>query len=396
MNTYQLHPTPLTSTSGVELRWFWYSSPYAQPVVSALGRYQLRESALLRIQFPSGLTGWGEFAPWPSAQLASVPSLLRVSAAFATKMDDVVLGEQQSHTSLSELHHAWVKGLSALATREFVGHPQVAKAAVYAFDTALCDVMARTLDMSVAHLLASYHGAAPAQDVSCATLALQQDTPALVAAAHTARQNGASAVKIKVGVLAADQDVERVRAVREAVGDGVKLRVDANSTWEYSQASDVMKRIHEFEIDYVESPLDTQDYADLTRLRKETGVAIVLDEDVIDAKIIADIAHSQAADGIVLKPTRVGGALATSELIRVAQSAGLAVYLGSLLEFAVGCALGLHTAAAFGLPGPHGVYNQELHQTDVASMPGPMNGTIHLPTKPGLGIEPDRSLLTEI
>jgi O-succinylbenzoate synthase len=146
------------------------------------------------------------------------------------------------------------------------------------------------------------------------------------------------AVKVKVRDLAG---VALVRSVREAVGPGVGLRVDANGAWDVDTATAMIARLASFDLEYVEQPVATIE--DLARVRRMVDVPIAADECIRSLDDARRLAALDAADVIVLKQQPLGGVRAALE---VAEAAGVPAVVSSLMETSVGVAAGLALAAA--------------------------------------------------
>jgi O-succinylbenzoate synthase len=149
---------------------------------------------------------------------------------------------------------------------------------------------------------------------------------------------GFPAVKVKVRDAAG---IALVGAVRDAVGPGVGLRVDANGAWDVDTAVAMINRLARYDLEYVEQPVATLD--DLARVRRRVDVRVAADECI---RTLAD-AHRlralDAADVVVLKQQPLGGVRAA---LAVAEAAGVPAVVSSMMETSVGIAAGVALAAA--------------------------------------------------
>jgi O-succinylbenzoate synthase len=153
--------------------------------------------------------------------------------------------------------------------------------------------------------------------------------------------SGFPAVKVKVGRGALDDDVELVAAVRDAVGPGVALRVDANGTWDLETAAAMIRRLAPWDLELVEQPVAGLD--ELARLRRRVDVPVAADECVRSVGDARGLAALGAADAVVLKVQPLGGVRAALE---VAEAAGVPALVTSMRETSIGIAAGLALAAA--------------------------------------------------
>ena len=149
---------------------------------------------------------------------------------------------------------------------------------------------------------------------------------------------GMADVKVKVGD---EGDVDRVAAVRDAVGPRGRLRVDANGAWDVETAVAAISRLAPFDIELVEQPVASLE--GLAAVRRRVDVPIAADESVRNLDDARRLAALGAADALVVKVQPLGGMAATLD---VAAAAGVAVVVSSMYETSVGLAAGLALAAA--------------------------------------------------
>jgi o-succinylbenzoate synthase len=152
---------------------------------------------------------------------------------------------------------------------------------------------------------------------------------------------GFPAVKVKVGRSDPRADLDLVAAVRDAVGQSVALRVDANGAWDLDAAASVIAELAHYDLELVEQPVATLD--ELARLRRRVGVPLAADESVRSIDDARCLAALQAADIVVLKVQPLGGVRAA---LRVADAAAVPAIVTSMRETSVGIAAGLALAAA--------------------------------------------------
>ena len=159
---------------------------------------------------------------------------------------------------------------------------------------------------------------------------------------------GVHSAKVKVAEPASSPtaDYERVEAVRNVVGEEVRLRLDANGRWSLEQAEKALLGLSEFSIDYVEQPVTTVlDMVELRTRLKGSGIRLAADELIRESNGLEEIISSGAADVAVFKVSPLGGIDSTLELARTAHAAGLDIVLSSALETSVGLSWGIRAAA---------------------------------------------------
>ena len=168
-------------------------------------------------------------------------------------------------------------------------------------------------------------------------------------AARQAVAAGFRTLKLKVGAERETEVlVDRVRAVREAIGDGVGLRLDANGAWDAVTAEERLGAVARFGIEYCEQPLSGDDPAALADLRRRVRVPLAADETVASLRAVRELLEAGAVDVLVVKPSRVGGIVVGSAIAELGAEHGVPVVVSTLFETGVGIAAAL--AMAGGLP----------------------------------------------
>ncbi|MEU4391587.1 o-succinylbenzoate synthase [Kribbella sp. NPDC023855] len=196
-------------------------------------------------------------------------------------------------------------------------------------------------------------------------------------AAAIVRASGCATAKVKVaepGQTLAD-DLERVEAVRDAIGRG-QVRIDANGAWSVDEALRALKELRRFDLEYVEQPCAAVE--DLAAVRRRTDVLIAADESIRRAEDPLLVKKLEAADIAVLKVQPIGGVRACLD---IAEQIGLPVVVSSALETSIGIAAGVALAAALPeLPYACGLATVSMFTAEVVDEPLlPVNG--FLPVK---------------
>lgn len=156
---------------------------------------------------------------------------------------------------------------------------------------------------------------------------------------------GFRAIKIKVGTNPS-QDIERVRRVREAVGEEIQLRVDANQGWTPEQAIQVLKKIEKFDIQFVEQPVSAGDIEGLKKIRKSVSIPIMADESARSLEDVLRLIQAEAIDMINIKLMKSGGILKAREIALLAEAAKIPCMMGCGIESEIGITAAAHVAAA--------------------------------------------------
>ena len=202
---------------------------------------------------------------------------------------------------------------------------------------------------------------------------------AATAARLVAESGGCRTAKVKVAEpgQGLGAEIERLEAVRAALGPSGAIRIDANGAWDLDTAIARLAVLDRAAggLEYVEQPCASVD--ELAAVRRATSVRVAADESVRRAQDPLAVARAGAADILVLKVAPLGGVRAC---LALAEQAGLPVVVSSALETSVGLAAGLALAAALPeLPFACGLATAQLLAADVTTAPLlPCEGRIEL------------------
>jgi muconate cycloisomerase len=156
---------------------------------------------------------------------------------------------------------------------------------------------------------------------------------------------GWKAIKVKVG-RDRRADVERLKAVRDAIGPDVFLSVDANGGYTVDQALWAARHFEKLDVALFEQPTKRGDHLAMAEVRARCNLPIMADESVFTAADVLEIIRCRSADVLSLYPGKHGGIRATLTLARMAEAAGIVCTIGSNLEREVATAAMAHVAVS--------------------------------------------------
>ena len=204
---------------------------------------------------------------------------------------------------------------------------------------------------------------------------------------------GFETIKVKVGG-AAEDDIERVRAVREVIGSEPRLVIDANCGWDVETAISCINALEECQLDLVEQPTADGDYTALARVRRETAPPIMADDICFDLVHARELIRNECCDVISVYPGKNGGIRKCQAIVEMAAAHGIACTMGSNLEFDVATAAMGHLIVACAnlqierFPGD--TLGPAYHRDSIAVNPLAIEGPLtRIHDAPGLGIEVD-------
>jgi muconate cycloisomerase len=200
---------------------------------------------------------------------------------------------------------------------------------------------------------------------------------------------------MKVKVAMGSEDVARVRAIREAIGDDIRLGVDANGGWSPREAVQSLRQMLPYRIYFAEQPVAPLDIDWMADVRRQTELPVMADESLYSLQDAMALARSSAADMFSLYIGK-SGLTAARKIAAVAESAGLICTIGSNMELGVAQAAMIHLAIA--TPAidaeaiPCDILSHLFYDTNLLTEPLPVSGAeARAPQKPGLGVELDEA-----
>ncbi len=323
------------------------------------------DSLIVSLETDSGLQGVGEMAPLGAFY---DPAFAGGARAALEELAPLLIGEDPLQ-------------VAAIARRmdfHLKGHPY-AKSAI---DMACWDLLGKKADLPLAEMLGGRFGASVDLYRSVA-----QDEPAKMAVRALAyKAQGYRRIQVKVG-LDPDEDVERMEAVREALGSDVVLIADANCGWSTHQARRFLRATRKLDY-YLEQPCAT--YAECRALRSDCDRPLVLDESITDLASLLQADSDGTADAITIKIARVGG-ITKARLIRdVAVEMGLAVTVEDTGGAEIDTAAMVHMSLS--TPEAQRLHTCDFHNwvtvSNARGIPAVADGKITMGHVPGLGVEP--------
>ncbi|HEY1480037.1 MAG TPA: mandelate racemase/muconate lactonizing enzyme family protein [Gaiellales bacterium] len=263
-----------------------------------------------------------------------------------------------------------------------VGHAGVVSLALAAADIALWDALAVEAGVPLYRLIGAERESVPAYGSS---IDLGYSRDKLVATVREHVERGLEAVKVKVG-RAVGEDLERLAAVRAAIGSDRRLMVDANLGWSLADAARRARLMEEFDLTWLEEPLHPEDVDGHVRLQGGTSIAIALGETLFSIDEFRRYIEAGAVRYVQADAARLGG---ITPFLRVAELAH-AAHLTLAPHFVQDVHVHLLCAV------PNGEILEHLPLLDAVlehPLPIAADGTVSPPDRPGTGVSFRRDLL---
>ena len=345
-----------------------------RPLATAHGVISQRTTWVVEIVTDSGACGYGEAAPLPGFG-GEDPDLC------AKALDKAV------NALTSEAVSRWLERGKADAPLGHLLEPLLAHTpcARHAIEGALIDLLAQSKGYPVAAYLAE----------TCLSGSSSVIVPvnALVDGPEDARWAAAQGFKTVKAKVSGDPEIagDRALELRNALGSTIKLRLDANGSWNPEQALVFCARSNLASLELLEQPLNplrANHLEELATLRRRAGCRIAVDESIRSAADVGRVGAAQAADAVVIKPMFLGGWRPTLQAVQLARTCGLGTIITSALDGSIGLAFAAHMAAACSLNDfAHGLATGERFEADLTTEPlSVKNGGMLIRDRPGLGI----------
>ena len=266
-------------------------------------------------------------------------------------------------------------------------------------DIGLWDIIGKKLKTPVYRLLGGYRDRVPGYG-SGGVLSLSRDQ--LVKEQMNWVEAGFRAVKMKVGRRDPREDIERVRAVRQAVGSSIDLMVDANNGWSSSTAIQMAKKLERFDVRWLEEPVVAEDYEGYARVSASTDIPIAGGESEYTKFGFKELFVRKCVDICQADVGKVGGITEYMKISAMAEAFNIPMCPHGLGLVSAHCVAatsnGMIVEFFDGNRLPNNTIRKFQEDTGRKFMPNsiqPIKGWIDLPKVPGLGLDPDLDAIEE-
>lgn len=345
--------------------------PLVRPFETSFGRQTSRDVLLVRVLTDAG-EGWGECVAMADPVYSS---------EYVAGCVDVITG----YLAPALLDARMVRASDVSTVLDFVVGHRMAKAAV---ETAVLDAQTRAAGVS----FGEYFGAVR-PEVDCGvSVGIATSVPALLDEVSSYLEAGYRRIKLKIKP---GWDLEPVAAVRELMGPGGLLQVDANTAYTVADI-DHLRELDAFGLLLIEQPFVEEDIASHVALAKAIDTPVCLDESITSVGVAVDAIERDATSIINIKAGRVGGYLEAVRIHDACRDRDVPVWCGGMLETGIGRAANVALAAlpGFTLPGDTSASDRYFAE-DVTESFVLVDGRLAVPTGPGSGVTVRTSLVEE-
>jgi L-Ala-D/L-Glu epimerase len=348
-------------------------------MITALGEHIVSEYLIVRVHTDAGIDGVGEatvMPAWSGETIWGAQAIVdRVLARVVEGCDPASIAELDRRMDRACRHNWFAKSAIEMACWDIQG--KAAGKPVYE----LLGGAVRPLTIRSRFSMGAY------------------ELPRARKRAQELVEAGFTTIKVKVGGKAED-DIARVRAVREVIGPDLSLTIDANCGWDADTAIHCVNALADCRIALNEQPTPDGDYGGMARVRRETKPPVMADDMVFNLSHARELVRNECCDLISLYPGKNGGIRKSKEIAEYAADHGVKCSIGSNLEWDIATAAMMHLVVA--TPNiqveqfPGDVLGPDYHEFSIVKEPiaiqGPLTTITH---RPGLGVEVDWSLVAK-
>lgn len=357
------------------------SIPLKEPFVTSLGTDVSADNVLVKIITNRGIIGFGECSPYMPINGESQDTCYMVGQYFAK--------------ALKGKDPLQIEDCTNLMDKIIYGNTSIKSA----FDIALYDIAAQHAGMPLFKFLGGENNKTIITDYTVSI----GEPEKMAADALKIKNEGYPAIKIKLGKNACpddpfgrgETDVERIKAIRAAVGNKIPLRIDANQGWKVNEAIETLKALAEYDIQHCEEPIARWKFLKLRKVKKNSPIPIMADESCGDDHDAERLIQLKACDYFNIKLGKSGGIFKALKIVRLAEAAGIHLQVGAMIE----SRLAMTAFAHFALCSPlieHFDFDTALMFSEDPVSGGIVyekNGVVKVPESIGLGATIDEEWL---
>jgi L-Ala-D/L-Glu epimerase len=344
-----------------------------EPFIISLGPQNDVQNIIVIIRTKDGCAGYGECSPYMSINGESIDTCFIVGQYFAK----VLKGKD----SLD------IVGCIEIMDKTIYGNSSIKSA----FDIALHDIAAQHSGVPIYKFLGGENNKVLETDYTVSI----GDPQKMKSDAIKIKEQGFPAVKVKLGE-SKDKDVERIKAIREGIGNEHPLRIDANQGWQTAEnAIEILKALSQYNIEYCEEPILRYRFMELDKVSEASSIPIMADESCSDEHDAERLIQLNACKMFNIKLGKSSGFYKGLKIAQLGAKANMQMQVGGFMESRLGMTASAHLALA----------NDHIHHCDfdtplmftedpvIGGIKYLDKGIIDVPDTPGLGAVIDESYL---
>lgn len=347
--------------------------PYIKPYHWAQGVIDGATVILVEVHTDEGVTGYGESVGTPTAE--GIQSFIKLAGAICVGRSPF-----ENAQLMAEAYHALFQALGTCSSPRFGGQ------ILAGLEMALWDVMGKATGLAAHELL----GGAVRDEIQYFGFPQGETAEEIAAEAKLLAESGCDVIYFKVGRGDA-LDIEIAQQVRKAIGPQKRMRMDPNEHWSPMRAARMIRKMSEFDVEFIEQPTNCESITALAQVRANSPVAIAADQLVFTPYDAYNVCREKAADLIVLGLHETGGLLRFTKVAHIAEAAGIDICIHGLYETGITTCAANQVAATLPNLDDGNQYMNHFLEWDIVKSPNLSlsNGKLPVLKGPGLGFELD-------
>jgi L-alanine-DL-glutamate epimerase-like enolase superfamily enzyme len=349
--------------------------PLKEPFVISLGPINHAQNIIVTIQTGEGLTGYGECSPYMTINGESMDTCFIVGQYLAKTLIGKIVSDPRDCINILD---GVIYGNTSIKS---------------AFDMALFDIAAQAAGLPLYQYLGGKKNKVLQTDMTVSIGSPQK----MKGDAIKFKEQGFPFIKVKLGTTL-DEDVARIKAIREGIGAAIPLRIDANQGWSTAdEAITVLKALEKYNIEHCEEPIARWRFMELAKVSAATSIPIMADESCGDHHDAERLIKLKACSMFNIKLGKSSGFTNAMKIVKLASDAGIHLQIGGFMESRLGMTASAHLALTNDLI-QHCDFDTPLMFTADPVEGGikyKANGVIEVPDSPGLGATIEERFLHE-
>jgi L-Ala-D/L-Glu epimerase len=339
--------------------------PLKEPFVISLGPITHAQNIVVTIQSDVGITGFGECSPFMTINGESMDTCFAVGQYLGKSL----IGKNPLQPeACMEIMDCIIYGNSSIKS---------------AFDMALFDIAAQAAGIPLYQYLGGTKNKILQTDMTVSIGSADK----MKVDAIKFKEQGFPFIKVKLGTTL-EEDVARIKAIREGIGNEIPLRIDANQGWpDAYYAIEVLKNLEPYNIEHCEEPIPRWQFMDLVKVSAATSIPIMADESCGDHHDAERLIQLKSCSMFNIKLGKSSGFIKALKIIRFAEKANIHLQIGGFMESRLGMTAAAHLALT------HDLIQYVDFDTPLMFTEDPVNngiqykpnGVIEVPDTPGLG-----------
>jgi len=288
--------------------------------ITSLGPIQSSRHIFIRVVLEDGTYGWGECAPSNTINGENIKTCLSIAPDLCKSILDLNIFD---HDTINEKLNRVIYGNRSIKS---------------AIDVACYDAASKKVDKPLYQYLGGKINKKLYTDYTVSLDSIEKMTKQAI----EIKKNGFSIIKIKVGENGS-QDIERIKSIRNSIGDNIQLRIDANQGWGIEEAVKTLRGMKKYNIEYCEAPINKELAHKLNYVKENSPIKIMADESLFSSNDAIKLVDGKHCQYFNLKIGKTGGIHEALKIIKIAERNNIMMQFGGFIEskiiFTVNCHL---------------------------------------------------------